>query len=626
MNKLFVNIKSIILFFIVFASFSYAQVQVTLLSFHGEPNSTKTVEMTVGDLTGLEVTSLGFQLNYDPSVLAITAGSFSGTVVGTKGFSSINPDNETATRGYIRVGWASGTPLAGAGVLIKLTVKFKASGSTTLYFGDTPSTQFIFNSGTPTANTTLGTATVQTVNNPPSIVPLGNKTIKEGEELSFSINANDPEGAVLEYRSTNLPAGATLDTLTGEFVWTPGMQQAGSYIVTFTVSDGENNSSANCTILVTDASAPKFNAIPDKTVDEGDPIEFVISASDTDNDPLTYSYAPLPSGAIFDLALLKFSWTPGMAQAAIYNVKFYVTDGSSKDSVIVKITVQNKNNAPKFTPISDYTVLEGENLNFSVIVTDVDGDLFALNIENKPSGATFSPATGVFNWTPTFSEAGVYNVIFSATDGFLTSYDTTKITVTETNRAPVFVDVLSARTIEVHNVPVTFTFKYTGTDPDGDDLMFVAITKPEGSEITADGTFSWTPTTDQAGGKQFILKVQVSDGDLFAETSVVLTTSTTITGILSEDSGIPTETRLMQNYPNPFNPTTNIKFSLTKESNVTLRIYNTIGEEVTTLINKVMPAGFHTINFDASRLSNGMYIYRIEADNFVSVKKMLLVK
>lgn len=89
---------------------------------------------------------------------------------------------------------------------------------------------------------------------------------------------------------------------------------------------------------------------------------------------------------------------------------------------------------------------------------------------------------------------------------------------------------------------------------------------------------------------------------------------------------IPTEFALMQNFPNPFNPTTNIKFALPTESNVSLKIYNVLGEEVATLINKVMPAGFHTYNFDATRLSSGMYIYRIEAGSFVQVKKMLLMK
>ena len=99
-------------------------------------------------------------------------------------------------------------------------------------------------------------------------------------------------------------------------------------------------------------------------------------------------------------------------------------------------------------------------------------------------------------------------------------------------------------------------------------------------------------------------------------------------GLVGVEDGeiIPTEFSLSQNFPNPFNPTTNIKFGLPKESNVTLRIFNILGEEVATLVNKVMPAGFHTVNFDASRLTSGLYIYRIEADNFVQVKKMMLMK
>ena len=89
---------------------------------------------------------------------------------------------------------------------------------------------------------------------------------------------------------------------------------------------------------------------------------------------------------------------------------------------------------------------------------------------------------------------------------------------------------------------------------------------------------------------------------------------------------LPTEFALFQNYPNPFNPTTNIKFDLPKESNVTLKVYNILGEEVATLVNKVMPAGHQVVTFDASRLASGMYIYRIQAGNFVQVKKMLLMK
>jgi len=91
-------------------------------------------------------------------------------------------------------------------------------------------------------------------------------------------------------------------------------------------------------------------------------------------------------------------------------------------------------------------------------------------------------------------------------------------------------------------------------------------------------------------------------------------------------TGLPTKFALKQNYPNPFNPTTNIKFDLPKSSDVELSLYNILGQKVMTLVNQKMQAGYHQINFDARNLASGMYIYRIKAGNFVSVKKMMLIK
>jgi hypothetical protein len=89
---------------------------------------------------------------------------------------------------------------------------------------------------------------------------------------------------------------------------------------------------------------------------------------------------------------------------------------------------------------------------------------------------------------------------------------------------------------------------------------------------------------------------------------------------------VPSDFLLYQNYPNPFNPTTNLKFSLPKEANVSLKIYNTLGEEVAFLINQVMSAGNHIIEFNGSKLSSGIYFYKIDAGGFIQTKKMLLIK
>jgi N-acetylneuraminic acid mutarotase len=101
--------------------------------------------------------------------------------------------------------------------------------------------------------------------------------------------------------------------------------------------------------------------------------------------------------------------------------------------------------------------------------------------------------------------------------------------------------------------------------------------------------------------------------------------------VVNLDNTKPTSFSMEQNYPNPFNPTTNIKFSLAVESKVTLKVFNILGQEVATLINNTMAAGFHSVKFDAKGFQSGIYLAKIEANgidgkNFSSVKKMVLTK
>jgi hypothetical protein len=89
---------------------------------------------------------------------------------------------------------------------------------------------------------------------------------------------------------------------------------------------------------------------------------------------------------------------------------------------------------------------------------------------------------------------------------------------------------------------------------------------------------------------------------------------------------IPIKYALEQNFPNPFNPTTVIHFSIPKQSNVKLSVYNLLGEKVAELVNGDFSAGNYEVNFNASNLASGMYVYRISAGSYTSVKKMLLLK
>ena len=89
---------------------------------------------------------------------------------------------------------------------------------------------------------------------------------------------------------------------------------------------------------------------------------------------------------------------------------------------------------------------------------------------------------------------------------------------------------------------------------------------------------------------------------------------------------IPVEYSLDQNYPNPFNPTTQIRYSIPKAGLVTLKVYNTIGEEIVTLVNEQKEAGRYTIQFNSNGFASGVYLYKITSGDFVQTKKMILIK
>lgn len=96
--------------------------------------------------------------------------------------------------------------------------------------------------------------------------------------------------------------------------------------------------------------------------------------------------------------------------------------------------------------------------------------------------------------------------------------------------------------------------------------------------------------------------------------------------IKDDEGSIPSEYSLSQNYPNPFNPTTNIKYSIPVTGHVSLKVFNTLGQEITTLFEGVQQSGNHEVSFDASRLSSGVYMYTLQSGSLSITKKFVLMK
>jgi hypothetical protein len=99
-----------------------------------------------------------------------------------------------------------------------------------------------------------------------------------------------------------------------------------------------------------------------------------------------------------------------------------------------------------------------------------------------------------------------------------------------------------------------------------------------------------------------------------------------VIGITNINATIPDKFSLYQNYPNPFNPETQFKFDVPKTSNIKIAVYDLLGREVSVLINGKMEPGVYNASWNATPFSSGVYFYRLTSDDFVSVKKMILVK
>lgn len=121
-------------------------------------------------------------------------------------------------------------------------------------------------------------------------------------------------------------------------------------------------------------------------------------------------------------------------------------------------------------------------------------------------------------------------------------------------------------------------------------------------------------------------------GDTYYFDDITIADSTGWTGVDELNGITPTEFELSQNYPNPFNPSTTIRYAVPNESKVSITVFNLLGQEVATLVNDVMSAGYHEVNFNASDISSGVYLYRINAvssensKEFTSTKKLILIK
>jgi hypothetical protein len=257
--------------------------------------------------------------------------------------------------------------------------------------------------------------TVVLRNMPPMLVNPGSQTVTEGRSLQFTLLASDTNGDALRFSFGGAyPLGATLDSLTGLFNWTPGYKRSGVYPVVFTVTERYRSpalsDSVADTITVKDTNiAPVIVNPGNRTVAEEKALNFNVAVTNIDGDSLRFSMTGAP-GSQIDSVTGAFSWVPGPQQAGIYRVTFRVIDNGVPplaDSVFDTITVIDTTR-----PVFDQHSLLDSVLVYSpygttVHASDADGDTLKYAVLSTPdTGFHVDSSSGAVTWRPQTAGAG----------------------------------------------------------------------------------------------------------------------------------------------------------------------------------------------------------------------------
>jgi hypothetical protein len=363
---------------------------------------------------------------------------------------------------------------------------------------------------------TITVTSATPTNRAPTISGSPAASVQATQAYAFQPSASDADNDPLTYSIANLPAWATFSTSTGRLSGTPTSGNVGTYgNIVISVSDGRASASLPAfSINVTAApnSAPTISGSPATSVQATQVYSFQPSASDADNDPLTYSIANLPAWATFSTSTGRLSGTPTSGSVGTYgNIVISVSDGRASASLpafTISVTAA-PNRAPTISGTPPTTAAAGTAYTFAPTASDPDNDTLGFSIQNKPTWASFDTLTGRLSGTPASTDVGTYsNIVISVSDSRASaSLPAFTITVSG-NRAPTITGTPATSV----NANAAYTFQPTGADPDGDTLTYSIQNRPTWATFsTSTGRLTGTPTAAQAGTYSNVI-ISVSDG------------------------------------------------------------------------------------------------------------------
>jgi len=348
-----------------------------------------------------------------------------------------------------------------------------------------------------------------------------NITVNEGDFVSLKPEAIDEDMDNIIYNFSQ-----PLDQ-NGE--WQTGYEDAGEYKITVTASDGKLTDTQKVLLVVKDKNrAPFFEPLNNIAINENEQIIFNVTATDLDNDEITYLTIDLPDNASF--VNNTFRWKPGFDTVKKnwferiitrihipykpkenFLVTFIAKSNNFETEQTIKIIVYETNRAPILEKVGNITINEGETLELNLIAEDPDGDRLKYNyfgFANKKKRKI------------KYNEEGTYYTSVSVSDGYLTDSENITLIIKNTNRAPILKQISDIAVDENTSIE----FKIYATDPDGDNINFSVENAPNTSNLI-NQTFTWIPNFDTVideNKKDFILTFIASDGKITAKRNMTM--------------------------------------------------------------------------------------------------------
>ncbi len=459
---------------------------------------------------------------------------------------------------------------------------------------------------------------------------------------------SDIDNPVLTYSAVNLDSGVTV-FLEGDSLWLQSQTDFnGTVRVRAGASDGTHETTDTFTVTLSPVNDPPVvaNPVPDLTRDEDFGRIFVASLADVfddvDGGTPVYDAVNLSAGvnaeisgdSLFVLSVPDFTGT--------VDIRLSVNDGEFTANDTFAVTVQDVNDPPVVVnALRDTSAAEDFGRIPVRLLTEVFGDIdnasLTYQAEVLGAGLTAGISQDTLYLNSELNYYGTVSLRVTAGDGLSTVSDTIDVTVDPVNDDPTVFSLISPAdgdTLASITAPVEFRWQ-SSSDADPDVLSYTLVLYHPDFDTTIAGITDTTVTVDLNGrlisNAQYLWSVFVSDGTVMTLSSDTFAFRTPYVIGIANPAELPKAFSLAQNYPNPFNPATTIHFELPKQARVRLNIYNIQGQLVRTLVNGQSAAGRYHVIWDGSNdrgqtVSSGIYIYRIQAGDFVKTRKMMLLK